>query len=51
LKQIPTTGDSSTMATIVERKKKGGTYYQVRIRLKGHPQISETFEHKIDAKA
>lgn len=39
------------MATIEERKTKDGkTSYRVRIRLKGFPQQTETFERKTDAR-
>ena len=38
------------MATIEERNGKNGKTYQVRIRVKGHPPVTETFKRKTDAK-
>lgn len=38
------------MAVIDEKKGKHGTSYQVRIRVKGHPTVTETFSRKTDAK-
>lgn len=38
------------MATIEERNGKNGLTYQVKIRIKGHPQVTETFKRKTDAK-
>ncbi len=38
------------MATIEQRKAAGNTTYRVKIRLKGHPPQTATFERKTDAK-
>ena len=39
------------MAVIETRRRKdGSTSYRVRISLKGHPRVSETFRRKTDAK-
>lgn len=39
------------MATFVTRKNGGRVRHQAKIRLKGHPQVSETFDRLTDAKA
>ena len=39
------------MATIEERSNDDGSLvYRVKIRLKGRPQVSETFQRKTDAR-
>jgi len=38
------------MATIEKRKRPGGTYYRVRVRIKGYPPQQKTFERVTDAK-
>lgn len=37
------------MASIEKRSGKNGVTYQVKIRVKGHPQVTETFKRKTDA--